>query len=345
MIKSWLKWIIFAGLFIVPFIPFLVYSSFFFPFITSKAFTWRIIIEIVFAAWILLALLDANYRPKKSVILYAVFGFLVIIGLADFFGVAPVKSFWSNFERMEGYITLLHLGMFFLVISSVFKEVDWKRWWNVSLLTSFLMVLYSVLQLIGLKTINQGGVRVDGTLGNAIYLAVYMLFHIFVASLFMWRKRKNVFLRWVYGLLIIAEAWILYYTATRGAILGLLGGLLVVAVLNIRNMASTFVRKGSAAVLVGLVVLVGGFLAIKDAEFIQNSPVLSRFSSLTTEELKTQGRYFVWPMALEGVKERPLLGWGQENFNYVFNKNYVPEMYRLEPWFDRAHNIFLDWAV
>src|SRR3989344_5218185 len=121
MIKSWLKWIIFAGLFIVPFIPFLVYSSFFFPFITSKAFTWRIIIEIVFAAWILLALLDANYRPKKSVILYAVFG------------VAPVKSFWSNFERMEGYITLLHLGMFFLVISSVFKEVDWKRWWNVSL--------------------------------------------------------------------------------------------------------------------------------------------------------------------------------------------------------------------
>ena len=345
MIKSWLKWIIFAGLFIVPFIPFLVYSSFFFPFITSKAFTWRIIIEIVFAAWILLALLDANYRPKKSVILYAVFGFLVIIGLADFFGVAPVKSFWSNFERMEGYITLLHLGMFFLVISSVFKEVDWKRWWNVSLVASFLMVLYSVLQIIGLKTINQGGVRVDGTLGNAIYLAVYMLFHIFIASLFMWREWKNVALRWVYGLLILAQAFILYYTATRGAILGLLGGLLVVAVLNIRNMESTFVRKGSIATLVGLIILIGGFVAIKDAEFIQKSPVLSRFSSLTTEELKTQGRYFVWPMALEGVKERPLLGWGQENFNYVFNKNYVPEMYRLEPWFDRAHNIFLDWAI
>src|SRR3990167_2624425 len=345
MIKSWLKWIIFAGLFIVPFVPFLVSSSFFFPFITTKAFAWRIIVEIIFATWVLLALLDANYRPKKSVILYAVFGFLVIIGLADLLGVGPVKSFWSNFERMEGFVTLLHLGMFFAATSSVFKEVDWKRWWNVSLLASFLMVLYSVLQIIGLKTINQGGVRVDGMLGNAIYLAVYMLFHIFIALLFMWREWKSVALRWAYGLLILSQAFVLYYTATRGAILGLLGGLFIMAVFNIRNKEDRLVRKSSIAVLVGLIVLVGGFVAIKDAEFIHNSPVLSRFSSLTTEELKTQGRYFVWPIALEGVKERPLLGWGQENFNYIFNEHYVPEMYRLEPWFDRAHNIFLDWAV
>jgi len=342
---NYLKYVIYTGLFLVPFVPFLVYSSFFFPFITSKAFTWRIIVEIVFAAWILLALLDAEYRPKLSIILYSVLGFLAIIGLADIFGVAPIKSFWSNFERMEGFITLLHLGMFFLVISSVFKEIDWQRWWNFSLAASFLMVLYCVLQLIGLKTINQGGVRVDGTLGNAIYLAVYMLFHIFIASLFMWREWKNVSLRWIYGLLILSQATILYYTATRGAILGLLGGVLVIAVLNIRNKQNRFVRKMSMATLIGLIFLLGGFMGLKDSNFIKNSPVLSRFSSLTTAEIKTQGRYFVWPMALKGFKERPILGWGQENFSYVFQEHYSPEMYKLEPWFDRAHNIFLDWAV
>src|SRR3990172_3789392 len=274
-----LKRAIFVGLFAVPFIPFLVSSSLFFPFITTKAFAWRIIVEIVFAAWLLLAFLDTAYRPKKSLILYSILGFLAIIGLADIFGITPIKSFWSNFERMEGFITLLHLGMFFLVISSVFKEIDWKRWWNVSLAASFVMVLYSVLQIIGLKTINQGGVRVDGTLGNAIYLAVYMLFHIFIASLFMWRERKNVVLRWVYGLLILAQASILYYTATRGAILGLLGGLLVIAILNIRNKEDKFARKTSIAILAGLVVLVGGFVVVKDAEFVKNSPVLSRLSS------------------------------------------------------------------
>ena len=148
MFSQTLRRVVFVGLFAIPLIPFLVFSDFFFPFITTKAFTWRIIIEIVFAAWVLLVLLDASYRPKRSLILYSLFIFLGIIGLADLLGVAPLKSFWSNFERMEGYITLLHLGMFFLVISSVFKEVDWKRWWNVSLLASFLMVLYSVLQII-----------------------------------------------------------------------------------------------------------------------------------------------------------------------------------------------------
>jgi FimV-like protein len=50
-------------------------------------------------------------------------------------------------------------------------------------------------------------------------------------------------------------------------------------------------------------------------------------------------------MALEGIKERPLFGWGQENFNYVFNKNYDPRMYAQEQWFDRTHNIFLDWLI
>src|SRR3989344_3320711 len=318
MNKQILRGVVLTGLFLIPFIPFPVSSAFFFPFITTKAFAWRIIVEIVFAAWLLLAFLVPAFGPKKTLNIYSMLGFLAIIGLADIFGITPIKSFWSNFERMEGFITLLHLGMFFLVISSVFKEIDWKRWWNVSLAASFVMVLYSVLQIIGLKTINQGGVRVDGTLGNAIYLAVYMLFHIFIAFLFMWREWKNVALRWIYSLLIITQVFILYYTATRGAILGLLGGLLVIAVLNIRNKESAFVRKGSIATLVGLITLVGGFVAIKDAEVIQNSPVLSRFSSLTTEELKTQGRNFVWPIALEGVKERTFIGWGQEHFNYIF---------------------------
>src|SRR3989344_4453808 len=345
MNKQILRNIVFAGLFLVPFVPFLVSSSFFFPFVTTKAFAWRIIVEVIFATWVLLALLDANYRPKRSIILYSIFAFLIIIGLADIFGTAPAKSFWSNFERMEGFISLLHLGVFFIVISSVFKEIDWKRWWNASLIASFLMVGYCVLQILGLKTINQGGVRVDGTLGNAIYLAVYMLFHMFIAALFLWREWRNITLRWFYGLLILAQGFILYFTATRGAILGLIGGLFVIALLNIRNRESLLMKKASVALLSLLVVVIGGFLLVKDTTFVRNNPVLSRFSSLNIGELKTQGRYFVWPMAIEGWKEKPILGWGQENFNFIFQEHYRPEMFRLEPWFDRAHNIFLDWLV
>jgi tetratricopeptide (TPR) repeat protein len=53
----------------------------------------------------------------------------------------------------------------------------------------------------------------------------------------------------------------------------------------------------------------------------------------------------IWQMALDGVKERPVLGWGQDNFIYVFNEFYNPEMFDQEPWFDRAHNAVMDWLV
>jgi O-antigen ligase len=39
------------------------------------------------------------------------------------------------------------------------------------------------------------------------------------------------------------------------------------------------------------------------------------------------------------------LGYGQSNFNYVFNEYYDPRLYAQEQWFDRSHNIFFDWLV
>ncbi|MBX4181446.1 O-antigen ligase family protein [Candidatus Parcubacteria bacterium] len=345
MNKQTLRTIVLGGLFLIPFVPFLVSSSFFFPFITTKAFAWRFIVEIVFACWLILALLDKAYRPKRSPILYAVGLFLLVIGLADAFGVAPYQSFWSNFERMEGYITMLHLGAFFLVATSVFREVDWKRWWNTSLVASLFMVVYGLFQLAGVTAINQGGVRVDGTLGNASYLAVYILIHIFIALLFFLRTKRGEFLRWGYGLLLLGQLFILYHTATRGAIIGLLGGLLIIAILNIRNKEERNLRRLSIGILVALALVVGGFYTLRNSQFVKSSPVLARFSTISSQELKSGGRSFVWPMALEGFKERPLLGWGQDNFPYVFQEHYSPNMFALEPWFDRAHNIFLDWMV
>jgi O-antigen ligase/tetratricopeptide (TPR) repeat protein len=343
--KTILRRIVLGGLFLIPFIPFLVSSSFFFPFITSKAFAWRILVELVFAVWAILVLVDPESRPKYTKILISFGVFLAIIGLADLFGAAPVKSFWSNFERMEGFISLLHLGAFIVVAGSAMKEREWTWWWNTTLVASAMMVFYCLAQLSGNIQINQGGVRVDGTFGNSAYLAVYLLIHLFVALIFFMRTSRKSFLRWVYGALAIALAIILYYTATRGAILGLLGGLVLAALLNVTNKHHKRARKVSLGVIIGFVVLVLGFFAIRHTSFVENSKVLSRFSSISVNELKTEGRSFIWPMALQGIKERPLLGWGQENFNYVFDEHYSPKMFALEPWFDRAHNIFLDWAV
>lgn len=338
-----LRRFILGGLFILPFVPLFVSGSFFFPFITTKAFVWRAAVELVFGAWVILAAIAPEYRPKKGVLLYALLAFLLIVGVADFTGVAPIKSFWSNFERMEGYVLMLHLGALFLVMSSVFGSKEWKWWWNTSLVASAFMVVYCFFQLMGAVEIHQGGVRVDGTIGNAAYLALYMLFHIFVASYYFLKSRKG--LRYTYGLLILAELFVLYKTATRGAILGLIGAAGIVAILNLFNKENKKAKKISGYILGGLAVVVIGFWMVRGTSFVAKSEVLSRFSNLSLSEWKSEGRSFIWPMALKGIKDKPLLGWGQDNFNYVFSKYYSPEMYGLEPWFDRAHNVFLDWGI
>jgi tetratricopeptide (TPR) repeat protein len=103
------------------------------------------------------------------------------------------------------------------------------------------------------------------------------------------------------------------------------------------------VRKAAIVALLGITVIVGGFFALRDSSFVRGSEVLGRLASISIEGGST--RFTVWKMALAGAKERPLLGWGQENFNYVFNTYYEPSLYGQEPWFDRVHNVLLDWLV
>lgn len=345
--KNFLLYTVITGLFLVVITPFIIASTMYFPFIVGKAFFFRFLIEIIFGAYVLLAILEPQYRPKISLITKSLGLFAVVILVANLLGENPFKSFWSNYERMEGYILILHLLMYFVVATGVFPKIsDWKKWFNASLLASFVISIYSIAQINGAVAINQGGVRVDATFGNATYLAIYLVLHIFLALYMLSKYKKNNWQTWVYGGLALIHTYILYYTATRGAILGLIGGLFVTGIiLAIKERQNPTVKKISLSLLGGIVALVLIFISIKETSFVQTSPVLSRFATLSFEEIKTQGRYFVWPMAIEGFKERPLFGWGQENFNYVFNENYDPRMYAQEQWFDRTHNIFLDWLI
>src|SRR3990167_7382577 len=346
MSNNQLRYIILAGLFAIPFVPLIVSSSLFFPFITGKAFVFRILVEIIFGCFLILAVRDESYRPKFSWIFVALLGFLVVLGVADFFGENSFKAFWSNFERMEGFITLLHLGAYFMILSSVLKTEElWNKLLATSLGASAIMAIYSFFQLAGKITINQGGVRVDGTLGNASYLGIYMVFHIFFASLLFVRSKEK-WQKILLGIIALMDLIVLYFTATRGAILGLVGGVLITFIfLVLKSSKGDKIRKIAWVGIVGLIVFMGLFFALKNTPFVNNSPVLSRFASLSVSEIKTQGRYFVWPMAWKGFLEKPILGWGQEGFNFVFNKYYDPRMYNQEPWFDRAHSTPLDWLI
>ncbi|MEI8337957.1 MAG: O-antigen ligase family protein [bacterium] len=409
-----LKNCIIGLVYVIPFIALIVPSNMFFPFITGRAFLFRIAVDLSLGLYLGLAIADKNYWPKNNPLVWSV-GILTLIALvADLLSPFPFKAIWSNFERMEGFVTIAHLAIFFFVSSSVLKAKDWKRFFFVSFSVAIFMAFYCGLQMAHEIAIDQGNVRIDGLLGNAAYLAIFFAFHAFVALMFLFegtgRKLKGIaesvsagavmfffyyiykisafkshptnigwlllaisilipivllLLRYfdfaekhtrekiekissvsVYLILFVLFSYLVYETQTRGTTLGVIGGLIVASIyVLIREKNNKTVRYLSMIVLVGSVVVIGAFFAFKNTSFVKNNPTLQRFASISLTDGSNQGRLMIWPMAMKGVMEKPILGWGQDGFIYIFSKYYDPALYAQEPWFDRAHNEFLDWAV
>ena len=357
-IQNVVKYAILAGLWAILIIPFIVVNGMFFPYITGKNFIFRIIIEIIFALWIYLACVDIKYRPRFSWVSGAVGLFVLIMGIADIFAVAPMKAFWSNFERMDGWITLIHLLMYLVVFGTVIKgEKIWLWFFRSSVLLSVVMFALTISEW--LKT---GTDRVSTTLGNPIYVAVYFLFNFFFALILLYKDvlikhhekhnpLKGICKEWltyVYSLIVIMCAYGIWRTGTRGVLLGLIGGIIVTLIIIATfEKKNKFFRKAAIVKLIVVVAIIGGFFAIKDTQFTKSSAMLSRLSEISWDNVASQGqaRQYVWPMAIKGFQEKPILGWGQDGFNYVFNKYYDARMYGQEQWFDRAHDMPLDMLV
>lgn len=343
-------WALKGLLFIIPFLSLWIASSFYFPYITGRNFAFRIIIEIALVLWIGLIVLDKRYLPRFGPIFWAILAFVAVVGVADLLGVDPYRSFWSNYERMEGYIMLLHLAAYFLIATSVFRtKREWLQFFHAFLFAGILVGGYGILQVLGLKQAIQGGdVRIDGTIGNPTYLAAYLLLVLGAVFLIFFNAARKG-LRYLYGAAIVYFLIIMYFAASRGVTLSILAAVPLALAgylfFTRRNQGEGRSRRIATGILAAIVVLPMVFLFIKDASFVKNSEVLSRFASISLGERTTRSRFMIWNMSWQGVKERPFLGWGQENYINVFSKYYDPRLYDQEPWFDRAHNIVFDWLI
>lgn len=347
-VKSAALWMIKIGLFVTPFIPLYVSRVLFFPFITGKAFIFRTIVEIVFAAWVFLAIFYKEYRPKKSALLIALSVFVAVVALATIFGANPYKSFWSNFERMEGLVAYLHLFAYFLVLGQVFRKNDWPVFFNLFVVSGIIESIYAWFQRFGYIASLQGGIgRPDGTIGNPTYLAAYLIFILFFCLYLLFNSRypeSKIF----YGATSLFVLATIYLTASRGPGLAIIAGGILGSILYLsfnRSGETAKYRKIALAVLAFFILAPAGFWLAKDTDFVHSNPTLSRLTLLSLKERTVASRFVIWQMGWEGFKERPILGWGPDNYELVFSKYFKPALWRQEPWFDRSHNIIFDWLI
>ena len=376
-----LRWSVIAGIFLLPFVPMIVATSMFFPYITGKNFAFRIIVECIAVAWLCLALVDARWRPKRSWILGIFALFILVMAIADAHGAYPFKSFWSNFERMDGWITIAHTFVYFVVATAVIRNEEiWRKLFQTSLVVSVGLSAYGLLQVLGVAALGQGAgsglvARIDSTFGNPIYLAVYMLFHVFIAAMLIfqeWGQRWSVnnrlciaggiafltlydlfttnatgelYLWWIvfmtmitgvlflqrtyfFVLVMILDTIALLLTETRGTILGLVAGIVVTAcALLVMGRPSRRTRQIAVGVVGVIIALAFGIFLGRDTGIVHNVGFLQRLSTLSSHDITVAARFINMETAWQGVKERPLLGWGQENYALVFDKYYDQRMY------------------
>jgi O-antigen ligase/tetratricopeptide (TPR) repeat protein len=358
MLKKSIFFLLATALFI-PLIPlpnpfFNLGVLFFFPYIFPKMLAFKILVEVIAALYIILVLMDKRFLPKINWLHIAVFSFLAVLLISSLLGVDIGRSFWGNAERSDGLISLAHFVVYFLILSSLLrKEKEWLKFLDIFSISVFLMALYGFLQVFAPGPFfSTGGARVSSTIGNASFFAAYLIFGVFVALFLYFRKKQlddlKPFWKYCYIVNLLLILFVIFKTETRGAIIGMGFGVLAMAFLLIFLNKNKLVKIFSGALVV-LVILSGASLwFLKDTSFIQNNPTLNRLANISYNDITTQSRILTWKASWQGWKERPLLGWGYENFNVVFDKNFPVPIYQdsgSQIWFDRAHNIIFDIGV
>lgn len=344
-----------AAIFAVPIVAIIFTPSYLYPYIVGKGFVFRLLAIIAVLGTIYTMFTHEEYKPRLTPFLLGSFAFALAMGVATLFSIDTTRSFWSNFERMEGYINVLFLfGLAFSVVTMRLKELEWEKLFKVHLWISGIISTFAILQYVvgqlkmaGLASLpilnlclNTGSsCRVDATLGNSIYLGLYAALSFWLVIFAIFAKRVN---STVLQLLAGVHLLTVYFSGTRGVWLGMLIGLVVLYV-------SKYYFDGNKKAVVGtilagilFVLLFAGFVTYANKNGIaQDLTIVKRFSSLNT----IFSRFTIWEMAGESWLQKPLFGWGQENFIHAFNLNYDPRMYGQETYFDHPHNTYLGWLV
>ncbi len=310
--------------------------NFIFPYIFLKNIFFRGVVLILLLIFVIYLFEKNKWRGKGNYTLYGWFLLLLVLILATVFGIDPSNSFWGGWERMDGLLSYLLLGIYFFILINVFTT---KRDWIFLMRASVTVAL-----AICVTGFFRGGLNIINNewsyLGNSAFLGYYLLLNLgLLAIVFILDKSKW---RWLYGILGIVFLFVLFGAASRAPILGLFLEALIFGAFRFKNFSKLW-----KAIFVGLILLVImlGSLAVayKDSGIAAKIKFIDRLAHISRIDPTTGNRLLVWGSSWQAFLERPILGYGPENIPVGVNKHYNPLI--TEQWFDRTHNFVLDYLL
>lgn len=342
------------GVFIVAFVPLIIFSDFISPFHFGKVVVFRSIVELMIPLYLILIIRDRSYLPKLNSILVSLFVFTGLFLVSSLFSTNSYLSFWGSLERMGGFWTFLHYVIFYVILVSVLrKREDWVFLLKLLVAVGVLSAIYGFGQKTDIKFfVGSGGrARIFGTLGNAALFAGFEIFIFFLSLIFLFsdlapQKQKKYFV-----VAAFISALSILMTVVRGSILGLGTGIVLFSILYFLNFKTKIAKKILLTVGVLLLFFIVFSFVLKDSNLVKNSGFLSRVTDFSLDSFTVQTRFWAWRAGINGWVESAktvLIGWGPENFNVPFSKYFNPRFFRgigSETLFDRAHNMFVEVLV
>jgi O-antigen ligase/tetratricopeptide (TPR) repeat protein len=324
-------------------VPLIVGTNFFFPYVAPRNLFFRVVMEVG-AAVLVLALcfgrktLDLHAEP----IFWSLMAFLGAATLSAILSPAPTHSFFGDFERMGGVWAWVHLVVFFLLLRTL-RDQDWTLVLNAALVVSLAVSVNAIAQhagLMGDHTVTASA----ATIGNSGLLAGYLLITIALAGyLASASARYRVYYLAAAGVNSVA----LVYAQNRSSVVGLVLGAVVGSVI-FASLAAGSKRKWTTLALAGAfaVAVAGvsvGIRAFPASGVTRYVPTVLQRLALSNPAGSDESRTMQWRAAIEGFKDRPLLGYGLENHNLVWSAHFDPGIYRIDTEiYDRTHNQFLE---
>lgn len=339
-------------LYAAAFLPLFYLPGTFYPFITGRTVAFRALVALVVAA---IGWLGLRRRAWRTVdwgdpVLWGLAAYVGILLLSSLFGPSPRRSLFGSLERMTGWLGWLFWSAFYLVLRLVLRDREWDRMLRLSLAATAAAAVFGLLQAFGVRppllerylfAIEWTAGKPIATLGNPGYLSVYLMLGVGLAALVFVRARTTGW-RAVAALCGALDLWVLWLAESQSALLGLAAAGLVGAAVYGAARLSSRARLSAAGVGILVAVLGAGWLFQEMAAGERREG-----AGLTVPGLESEGvreRRLAWEAAADGVRERPLLGAGADNFQLVFDRHFDPWIHRYDPdevWMDRAHNAFL----
>lgn len=338
--------------------PFFIIKSFLYQGSSSRFLLLSLvtaIMAIVFGGYLYYK--DSKITLWKSPILILLGFYLAYLFIAALFGVDFSASFWSRVERTSGIFYLTHVAMFVVLLVNIINKTESRiRLLKIIIITS---VIYSILSLLGPQGFDFifKNNPYDGFMfGNSSFAAMYLIgaFLLSVYYVFSKERTERRWYEYLAPILIAINPFLINLQDGWNGISGILGiakassiglfvsiGLLLVA-WAISKIKKTRIRNGSVIVIV---VFSMAALAFVMQSLIKDDGLVRGFY----EQQSTLARPVVWELSKKSVSDRPLTGWGTDNFIVAYQENFdskiLQEDYGNEAWFDRAHNVVIDQTV